>query len=107
MPKLMTPYAQKLAKSSRKKAKQYEKTGPWIEAWRRLRRNRMAIAGLIILLILIVCAICPQLFVRPMGRMSRITRKPSNFRVCGIRSARTIWDATFSAGLSMEPECRW
>lgn len=60
MPKLMTPYAQKLAKNS-KKAKQYEKTGPWIEAWRRLRRNRMAIAGLIILLILIVCAICPQL----------------------------------------------
>lgn len=61
MAKIMTPAMEKLQS---KKVKHPRKSGPWHEAWYRLRRNKAAIVGLIILAILVIFALFPQAFAR-------------------------------------------
>ena len=45
MPKRVTPYSVQLAKKKEKQKGKVQKTGPWIEIWVRLKRNKMAVAG--------------------------------------------------------------
>ena len=61
MPKRVTPYSVQLAKKKEKQKGKVQKTGPWIEIWVRLKRNKMAVAGMIILFLFCVCALCPRL----------------------------------------------
>lgn len=56
MAKMMTPAMEKLQKRT---INHPRKAGPWHEAWYRLRRNKAAIVGLIILAVLISFALFP------------------------------------------------
>lgn len=63
MAKMLTPAMEKLEKTRSRKPR---KTGPWYEAWYRLRRNRMAMIGLGIIVLLIIFALFPQ-YIAPYG----------------------------------------
>lgn len=63
MAKIHTPAMEKF---NNKKSKKTESVGPWKEAAKRLKRNKSAIFGLIIVAILIVCAIIPSV-IAPYG----------------------------------------
>ena len=56
MAKMLTPAMEKLERTQSRKPR---KTGPWYEAWYRLRRNRMAMIGLGIIVLLIIFALFP------------------------------------------------
>ena len=59
MPKITTPAMKKAKKMA---AKRPLKTGFWHESWYRLRRNKIAIVGMVILIILIILALFPETF---------------------------------------------
>lgn len=61
MSKMNTPAMQKMQKMQ---AKRPRKSGPWHEAWYRLRRNKTAIIGMIVLIVLVILALFPQAFAR-------------------------------------------
>lgn len=63
MAKMLTPAMEKLERTQSRKPR---KTGPWYEAWYRLRRNRMAMIGLGIIVLLIIFALFPQ-YIAPYG----------------------------------------
>ena len=63
MAKMMTPAMEKLQKRQLKKPR---KSGPWHESWYRLRRNRMAMLGLVIVIILAAMALFPD-YIAPYG----------------------------------------
>jgi len=54
MPKLVTPEMEKINK---KRAKSKGSYNFWTDAWKRLKRNRLAMVGLVIILLLALCAI--------------------------------------------------
>lgn len=61
MAKMMTPAMEKRLK---KRNKHPLKTDPWHEAWYRLRRNRTAMVGLFIVVVLLILALFPSVFAR-------------------------------------------
>lgn len=61
MAKMYTSAMEKLEKAQEKRPR---KSGPWYEAWYRLRRNKAAMFGLIIVIVLVLLALFPQMFAR-------------------------------------------
>lgn len=57
MAKLQTPAMDAIREQARKRPR---KTGPWYEAWYRLRRNKMAMFGLFFLIVLVILACFPE-----------------------------------------------
>lgn len=62
MPKMMTPAIAACAKKQAKSAKSKHKSSPWRDVGRRLIKNKSAMLGLIIVLILIIVACFPDFF---------------------------------------------
>ncbi len=57
MAKMQTPAMEKLAKKNARLGDKVKTSTPAREAWKRLRRNKLAMTGLIVIIILIICAI--------------------------------------------------
>jgi len=81
MPKMMTPAQQKFAKQAAKAKKSTRKTAKrgaaFGEVWKRLRRNKLAMAGLVVFCLLVLIALFPGVFAthdpieqRPMEALS-------------------------------------
>ncbi len=68
MAKMQTPAMEKLQRQRKKRPR---KTGPWSEAWYRMRRNKAAMFGLIIVAALLVLALFPQ-YIAPYGEDEQI-----------------------------------
>ncbi len=68
MSKRITPAMEKLQK---KKHRRPEKSSPWLDAWYRLRRNKSAVVGMFILLVLIAFALFPE-YIAPYGEDEQI-----------------------------------
>ena len=62
MSKINTPAMEKYYKKIKKGKK--DKTSPFSEVWKRLKRNKLAMIGLSIFTILVIIAIFPGLFTR-------------------------------------------
>ena len=62
MAKMMTPAMERInRKNERARGKGREST-PWTEAWKRLKKNRLAMASLVVFILLIVIALFPGIF---------------------------------------------
>ena len=61
MSKRITPAMEKLQKQQSRRPR---KSGPWYEAWYRLRRNKIAMVGMFIVLLLVILALFPDVFAR-------------------------------------------
>ena len=57
MAKMSTPAMERIARKNARNGGKMKASTPGREAWKRLRRNKLAMAGMIILIILILCAI--------------------------------------------------
>lgn len=68
MAKRQTPAMEKLLRQQKRRPR---KTGPWHEAWYRMRRNRAAMLGLVIVAVLLVLALFPQ-YIAPYGEDEQI-----------------------------------
>lgn len=68
MPKMITPAMEKLQMQQSKRPR---KTGPWHEAWYRMRRNKTAMVGLVIVMILLILAFFPE-YIAPYGEDEQV-----------------------------------
>ena len=68
MPKMITPAMEKLQMQQSKRPR---KTGPWHEAWYRMRRNKTAMVGLVIVMILLILAFFPE-YIAPYDKNEQI-----------------------------------
>nr|BFE80085.1 hypothetical protein GCM10020093_026860 [Planobispora longispora] len=79
------------------------------DAWRRLRRNPVAIAGaLLVTLFVVVALLAPWLAPYPPDKpVGQVTPSPSPDRRPSTGSAWTTWAATSSPGCCGEPAGLW
>lgn len=68
-----------------------KRTGPWIEVWQRLRRNKMAVLGLIVIVFLILVAIFAD-YIAP------FTYSQQNFEAALQKPNATYWFGTDNFG---------
>ena len=68
-----------------------KRTGPWIEVWQRLRRNKMAVLGLIVIVFLILVAIFAD-YIAP------FTYSQQNFEAALQKPNSTYWFGTDNFG---------
>jgi len=68
MAKMQTPAMEKLQKQRNRRPR---RTDPWSEAWYRMRRNKAAMFGLVIVIILLILSLFPQ-YIAPYGEDEQI-----------------------------------
>jgi len=62
MAKMMTPAMERINKKNEKVKKSGKQSTPWTEAWKRLKKNKLAMVSLVVFVLLILIALFPGLF---------------------------------------------
>ena len=110
MAKILTPAMNKYAKKASKASKRKRKQTPFSEVWKRLKRNRLAMAGLVVFCVLVLMALLPGVFSThdPLEQdYTQVLQKPSGEHFFGTDNfgrdiySRIIYGTRVSLGIGL------
>ena len=110
MAKILTPAMNKYAKKASKAPKRKRKQTPFSEVWKRLKRNRLAMAGLVVFCVLVLMALLPGVFSThdPLEQdYTQVLQKPSGEHFFGTDNfgrdiySRIIYGTRVSLGIGL------